>query len=85
LDVLVFWSIGKSIKVCHGDSHISTFCLVDLLISDHVESITEVVWDELPLLIYSPLGTVGVALLALLSLFVGFAVNNWFVIADVEN
>jgi len=31
------------------------------------------------------LGTVGVALLSLLSLFVGFAFNGWFVIADVEN
>jgi len=31
------------------------------------------------------LGTVGVALLSLLSLFVGFAFNNWFVITDIEN
>jgi len=31
------------------------------------------------------LGTVGVALLSLLSLFVSFTVNNWFVITDVEN
>jgi len=54
-DVLIFWIIGRSIKVCHGDGHISAWCLVDLLISDHVKSITEVVWDELPLLICSPL------------------------------
>jgi len=52
-----------------------------LVISDHVESITEVVRDELPLLIYSLFGTVGVALFALLSLFVDFAVDNWLVIA----
>ena len=52
-----------------------------MVISDHVESITEVVRDELPLLIYSSFGMVGVALFALLSLFVGFAVDNWLVIA----
>ena len=56
-----------------------------MLISDHVESITKVVWDELPLLICSSLGVVGVALLVLLSLFIGFAVDNWLVIADIEN
>ena len=56
-----------------------------MLISDHVESVTKVVWDELPLLICSSLGTVGVALFALLSLFIGFAVDNWLVIADIEN
>jgi len=39
----------------------------------------------LPLLICSPLSTISVALFTLLSLFVGFAVDNWFVIADVEN
>jgi len=39
----------------------------------------------LPLLICSSLSTIGVALFALLSLFAGFTVNNWFVIADVEN
>ena len=56
-----------------------------MLISDHVESVTKVVWDELPLLICSSLGTAGVALFALLSLFVGFAVDKWLVIADIEN
>jgi hypothetical protein len=56
-----------------------------LLISDHVESITKVVWDELPLLICSSLGTVGIALFALLSLFVGFTVDNWLIIVDVED
>jgi len=43
------------------------------------------VWCELPLLIRSSLSAIGVALFTLLSLFVGFAINNWFVIADVEN
>jgi len=56
-----------------------------LLIPDHVESIAEVVWCELPLLIRSPLIAIVVALLALLSLLVGFAIDNWLVIADVEN
>jgi hypothetical protein len=56
-----------------------------LLIPDHVESIAEVVWCELPLLIRSPLSAISVALLALLSLLVGFAIDNWLVIADVEN
>jgi len=56
-----------------------------LLISDHVESITKVVWDELPLLICSSLGTVSVALFALLSLFVGFTIDNRLIIADVED
>jgi len=58
---------------------------VDLLISIHVESIAKVVWGELSLLVCSSLGTVGIALLSQLSLFVGFAFNNRFVIADVEN
>jgi hypothetical protein len=56
-----------------------------LLISDHVESIAEVVWGELPLLICSSLSAIGVALFALLSLLVGFAFNKRFVITDVEN
>jgi len=37
------------------------------------------------LLICSPLSTIGVTLFVLLSLFVGFAFDNWFVIADVKN
>jgi hypothetical protein len=28
---------------------------------------------------------ISIALFALLSLFVGFAVNDWFVAADIEN
>jgi len=35
--------------------------------------------------VVSSLGTVGVALFVLLSLFVGFTVDNWLVIADIEN
>jgi len=83
-DALVLRSIGESIQVCHGDGHVGAWRLIDLLISDHVESIAEVVWGELPLLICSPLSTIGVVLFVLLSLFVGFTIDNWFVIADVE-
>ena len=84
-DVLIFGSIGKAIQVCHGNSHVGAWCLVDLLISDHVESIIEVMWGELPFLVCSSLGTVGVALLSLLSLLVGFSINDWFVVTNVEN
>jgi len=42
-------------------------------------------WGELSFLVYSSLGTVGIAQLSLLSLFVSFFVNNWFVITDIEN
>jgi len=84
-DALVLWSVGESIQVCHCNSHVGAWHLVNLLIPDHVESIAEVVWCELPLLIRSPLGAIGVALLTELSLLVGFAIDNWFVIADVEN
>ena len=56
-----------------------------MLISDHVKSVSKVVWDELPLLICSSLGSVSVALFALLSLFVGLTVDNSLVVADVEN
>ena len=84
-NVLVFRSIEEAIQVCHGNGDIGAWCLIDLLISDHVESIAKIIWDKLLLLVCSSLGTVGVALLSLLSLFVGFAFNNWFVIADVEN
>jgi hypothetical protein len=84
-NVLIFGSIGKAIQVCHGDGHVGAWCLVDLLISNHVESIIEVMWGELSFLVCSSLGAVGVALLSLLSLLVGFSINNSFVITDVEN
>ena len=84
-DALVLWSIRESVQVCHGNSHIGAWRLVDLPIPDHVESITEVVCCELPLLVRSPLSAIGVALLAELSLLVGFAIDNWFIIADVED
>ena len=85
LNVLIFGSIGKVIQVCHGDGHVGAWCLVDLLISDHVESIVEIMWGELSVLLCSSLGSVGVALFSLLSLFISFSVNNWFIITDIEN
>jgi len=84
-DALVLLSIRESVQVCHGNSHVGTWRLVDLLIPNHVEGVAEVVRRELSFLICSPLSAIGVALFTLLSLFVGFAINNWFVIADVEN
>jgi len=41
--VLIFWSIWKSIEICHGNGHVGTWCLEHLLISNHVESIIKVV------------------------------------------
>ena len=84
-DALVLWGIGKSVQVCHGDGHVSARRLVDWLIPDHVESITEVVWRKLPLFIHAPPSTIGIALLAELLLLVDFAIDNWFVIADVKD
>ena len=84
-DVLIFGGVRKAIQVCHDDSHVGAWCLVDLLISDHVKSIIEIMWGELSFLVCSPLGAVGVALLSLLSLLVSFSINNWFVITNVEN
>jgi len=84
-DALVLWGIGESVQVCHGNSHVSAWRLVDWLIPDHVESIAEVVWRKLSFLIRSPLSAIGVALLAELFLLVGFTIDNWFVIADVED
>jgi len=56
-----------------------------LLISDHVESITEVMRRKLPFLIRAPSGAVGIALFAELLLFVCFSVDDRFVVADIEN
>ena len=84
-DALVLWGIGESVQVCHGNSHVSAWRLVDWLVPDHVESIAEVLWRKLSFLVHSLLSTIGVALLAELLLFVGFAIDNWFVVADVKD
>jgi len=78
-DTLVFWGIGEPVQVCHGDSHVSTWRLVDWLVPDHIESIAEVLWRKLSFLVRSPLTTIGIALLAELLLLIGFAIDNWFV------
>jgi len=84
-DALALWGIRESVQICHGNSHVSAWRLVDWLISDHVESITKVVWRKLPLLVRAPPSTIGIALLAELLLLICFAVDNWFVIADVKD
>jgi len=75
-DTLVFRGIGELVQVCHGDSHVSAWRLVDWLVTDHVESIAEVLWPKLPFLVRSLLSTIGIALLAKLLLLVGFAIDN---------
>ena len=75
-DTLVFRGIGEPVQVCHGDSHVSAWRLVDWLVPDHVESIAEVLWPKLPFLVRSLLSTIGIALLAKLLLLVGFAIDN---------
>jgi len=56
-----------------------------LLISDHVESVTEVMRHELPFLIRASPSTVGIALFAELLLLVCFSINDRFVVADIED
>jgi len=84
-DTLIFWGVGEPVQVRHGDSHVSAWRLIDWLVSDHVESIDEVLWRKLPFLVRSPLSTIGIALLAELLLLVGFAIDNWFVVVDVKD
>ena len=84
-DALVFWCIGESVQVCHGNGHVSAWRLVDWLIPDHVESIAEVVWRKLSFFIRAPPSTIGIALLAELLLLVGFAIDNRFVVANVKD
>ena len=84
-DALALRSIRESVQVCHSDSHVSAWRFVDWLISDQVESIAEVMRCKLPFLIRAPPSTIGIALLAELLLLVCFAVDNWFVIADIKD
>ena len=85
-DTLAFWRVWESIEIHHGDSYISAWGLEYWLVSHHVESIIEVVRDQLSLLFFCPsLSTIGVALLALLPLIIGFPIKDWFVIADIED
>ena len=57
-----------------------------MLIPNHIKGVIKVIWDQLALLlIYSSLSPISVALFALLSLLIGFSIDDWFVIAKVEN
>jgi len=56
-----------------------------LLISDHVESVTEVMRRELPFLVRASPGTVGIALFAELPLLVCLSIDDRFVVADIED
>ena len=84
-DALALRGIRESVQVCHGNNHGSAWRLVDWLISDHIESITEVVWRKLSFLIRASPSTIGIALLAELLLLVYVAVDNRLVIADVKD
>ena len=86
-ETLAFWRIQESIKIRHGDSHVRTWGFEHWLVSYHVKSVIEIVWDQLPLLFLFmclPLSAIGVALLALLSLIIGFSIEDWFIVADIE-
>jgi hypothetical protein len=57
-----------------------------LLVSNHIKGVIEVIWDQLALLlICSSLSPISVALVALLPLLIGFSVDDWFVVAHVED
>jgi len=87
-DTLAFWHIREPIKIRHSDSHVGARGLEYRLVPYHVESVIEVVWDQLPLLfffVFPPLVVISVALLALLSLIVGFSIEDWFIVVDIEN
>ena len=84
-DALVFWGVRESVQVCHGHGHVSAWRLVDWLIPDQVESITEVVWRKLPFFIHAPPSTIGIALFSELLLLVGFAIDNRFVVGDIKD
>jgi hypothetical protein len=58
------------------------------LVSHHVESVVEIVMDQLPLLFFfmcSPLSVIGVALLMLLSLIIGLPIEYWLIVANTED
>jgi len=84
-DALAFGSIRESIYVGHGNSHVGAWRFVDLLISDHVESVGEIMRRELALLVRASSGAVGIALLAELPLLVCFSINDRLIVADIED
>jgi len=56
-----------------------------LLISDHVESVTEVVQRKLSFLVRASPSAVGIALFAELLLLICFSLDDRFVVADIED
>ena len=57
-----------------------------MLVPNHIDGVVKVIGDQLSLLfVCLSLSAVSVALLTLLPLLVSFSVDDWFVIADIEN
>jgi len=56
-----------------------------LLISDYVESVTEVMRWELSFLVRASPSTVGITLFAELPLLVCLSIDDRFVVADIED
>jgi len=55
------------------------------LIPDHVESVAEIMRQDLAFLVRASSGAIGVTLLAELPLLVCFSINDRLVGADIEN
>jgi len=57
-----------------------------LLVPNHIDGVVKVIGDQLSLLfVCLSLSAVSVALLTLLPLLVSFSVDDWFIVADIEN
>ena len=84
-DALALGNIRESVQVCHSNSHVSAWRFVDLLISDHVKSVTEVMRRELPFLVRASTSTVGIALFAELLLLICFSIDDRFIVANIED
>jgi len=84
-DPLALRGIREPIQISHSDSHIGARRFVNLLISDQVKSVAEIMRRDLTFLIRASSGAIDVTLLAELPLLVCFSVNDWLVGADVEN
>jgi len=55
------------------------------MVPDHIESVVEVVRQELSFLDRTSSGAVGIALLAELSLLVSLTIDDWLIAADIED
>ena len=87
-NILVLWCVQEPFEIRHSNSHIDAWGLKHLLVPYYVESIIEIVRDQLLLLFFfvcSPLSAIGVALLALLSLINGFPIEYWLIVTNVED